>query len=279
MLINARDLKEQADDPNGSTNRSQEDPIHPKISSDRRLGIDCGKSGNAVATSPAPRGGPRMAKDLAFWAFGPRRSTTRSSSRNRRMSRWTSRGTVTARSKLSPANFILLLSTDIEVQWMGVEMMTPRQYRQKCVSGTIWRTRLEILPSWTYRAMVETISGGILFTGCNAFRREGMRFRTSCAVVSRLPIYWIQRFSVSRAASRPSGGQIKGVLTSASSDAVVSRRQASRKRKDSKPSFSVNTRRRSRIERSRAASRDIVTNVAEKCVGERNPPLIDNRCR
>jgi len=63
-----RHLKEQADDPNGengSTDWSQSDPPLFEISSDWRLGIDRGKSGNAVVTSLASRG-LRTIKDLMF---------------------------------------------------------------------------------------------------------------------------------------------------------------------------------------------------------------------
>ena len=181
-----RDLRERADDPNGSADRFQPGLEPLSILSDRRLGIDRGKSGNSAVTPSAP-GGSRTIKDLIFWILGLRRSEAQPSSRIRSMSKRISRGVVLARSRLNPAKF-LLLPVDTEVQWSGVEMMSSRQYRQTCVSGMIWRIRCEIGPSWTYRAILEMISGGNLFTGRNAFRKEGMRSRTSCTVISRFSI-------------------------------------------------------------------------------------------
>jgi len=182
-----RDLREQANNPNGSLDRSHLGPLPFEIFSDRRLGIDRGKFGNAVVTSLAPRGGLRTVKDLVFWTFGLRRSATQSSAWNRCMSMWMSRGAVIARSKLNPAS-CLLLSVDIEVQWLGVEVMILRQYRQTCVSGTIRCIWSWISLSWTYRAISETTSGSNLFTGRNVLRKEGMRSKTSRARVSRFSI-------------------------------------------------------------------------------------------
>ena len=85
------------------------------------------------------------------------------------------------------------------------------------------------------------------------FRKDGINLRTSCALVSRLPIYAALRLdSIATFANR-------GVLTSDSSKAwdTAGARRVSRNLVHSRSSFSPNARRRSAMERSRTTSRDM----------------------
>ena len=121
-----------------------------------------------------------------FWMWGVRRSENPGVFLISAMSRRMYRGTALTRCKLNAAKFLLLL--DIDAQFSGVETMDSRQYRHTWVSGIIDLTSPVILLFVKYRAMREMASGGNLFTGCNRFRREGISFRTPCALASRVSI-------------------------------------------------------------------------------------------
>ena len=120
---------------------------------------------------------------------------------------------------------------------------------------------LSRLSSWRrHRATRDRISGGNLLTGCSRFRKESRSLRTSCALVSRLPICGIHRHETP--CCRDGSGKVN-VITSGSNEAAetTGKRRVSRSLAHSNLSFSFNMRRRSWIERSRAASRAMLAAV------------------
>ena len=165
--------------------RSQSSSSSISSVSERRLGNDRGKLGN-LSVNFQKVGMESTAKDTTFWKWGV---MMMSGIRGRRVAQCMvsqmTRGTALARSRLNAAT--RSHEPDINVQFSGVDTMDSRQYRHTWVRGTIGLA-LQSCQSRTYRATLDSISGGSLFTGCNTFRRDGINPRTSRALVSRLSI-------------------------------------------------------------------------------------------
>ena len=108
--------------------------------------------------------------------------------------------------------------------------------------------------------MREMISEGNLLTGCNTFHKEGRNFKISWALALRLSIWRVESWPSDPAEITRID---QGLLTSASNEAAEATggRGDSRNLAHSRPSFSFNTRRRSGMERLRAASKDMVVAV------------------
>ena len=83
--------------------------------------------------------------------------------------------------RVAAAKLLLLLDTD--AQRPGVEMIESHQYQHTWVSGI--HNASQSLGS--HRVVQDRISSGSLLTGCNAFRRDEMNLRISCALVRGFP--------------------------------------------------------------------------------------------
>ena len=115
---------------NGSIDRSQFSPSIGLSFSDRRLGIDRGKSGNTFMSCLIV-GMKRTANARMVWRWG-----AKISGNEEPKGRWRVifKGDLFARCRQTAVMFSFLL--DINVQFPGVEIMDSRQYRHTCVSGT-----------------------------------------------------------------------------------------------------------------------------------------------
>ena len=188
---------------------------------------------------------------IAFWKWGMMMSGRRGNFIIESMESQISRGAALARSGLNAATSSNEL--DINVQFSGVETMDSRQYRHTRVNRNI-ALASRACQGRTYRATRDRISGGNLLTGCDKFRKDEINLDTSCTLASRLSIYEVHLNQTAVEMDMPR------CPTSGFSETAESTGESgvSRNLVQPRPSFSLNTRRRSGMERSRAASKDMM---------------------
>ena len=146
MLDSEREFMVRGNGPNGSIDVSQAPGCRRQCfsSSDRRFGVDLGKFGN-ICVKPSTTSSAQNCKVSMFWMRGVIRPRNLELLHMQRLSR---RGASLDRSRLNPMR--PNGQEQIDVQFVGVDIMTPRQCWQTWVSGMIAAVKGRMLSVRTY---------------------------------------------------------------------------------------------------------------------------------